>query len=198
MRVLITGGAGFVGSNLAFALQARHPGAELLIVDDLRCGTRANLGLGISCKQRSAPYRGELIQSNLADLDPAELLDDFKPGTVFHLASITDTRIDDDALMTRDNVEPFEKLLAACVARKAKLVWASSAATYGTDANGATAARRRFALEDAGAPANAYGREKWAMENLHRRALTRHPGACLLYTSPSPRDQRGSRMPSSA
>ena len=25
-----------------------------------------------------------------------------------------------------------------------------------------------------------------------------HPGPCLLYTSPSPRDQRGSRMPSSA
>ena len=30
------------------------------------------------------------------------------------------------------------------------------------------------------------------------RAVTAYISACLLYTSPSPRDQRGSRMPSSA
>ena len=52
---------------------------------------------------------------------------------------------------------------------------ASSAATYGTAANGATAARRPFALEDAGHPANVYGFSKWLMENLHRAAVEAAP-----------------------
>ena len=77
--------------------------------------------------------------------------------------------------MITDNVEPFEALLEVAIATGCRLVWASSAATYGTGANGATAARRPFELRDAGRPANVYGFSKWLMENVHRRALRDHP-----------------------
>ncbi|MEM7626814.1 MAG: NAD-dependent epimerase/dehydratase family protein [Planctomycetota bacterium] len=180
MRYLITGGAGFVGSNLTRALQERHPGAELLIVDDFRLGTFANLSVEGDHASGGWSYRGEVIAGALHELDLTSLIGDFKPNVVFHEASVTDTTVTDEAVMVRDNVEPFDELVELCVKQNITLVWASSAATYGTAANGATGARRPFALEDAGRPANVYGFSKWVMENIHRKALANHPAAHLV------------------
>ena len=177
MNLLITGGAGFVGSNLTRTLQEQHPDADLLIVDDFRVGTFANLsGEGPT----GWTYRGSVVAAPLHEIDLAQLLDDFEPEVVYHEASITDTTVTDEATMIRDNVEPFGELVSECVSRGIRLVWASSAATYGTTANGATAARRPFRLDDAGRPANVYGFSKWIMENIHRRAQAANPDAHLV------------------
>ncbi|MEM9883002.1 MAG: ADP-glyceromanno-heptose 6-epimerase [Planctomycetota bacterium] len=173
----MTGGAGFVGSNLVRTLQDRAPDADILVVDDFRLGTFANLSIE---GPAGWSFRGQLVAAALHELDLGSLLDGFRPDVVFHEASITDTTVTDEAVMIRDNVEPFDALLAWCVDRGVRLVWASSAATYGTSANGATEARRPFRLEDAGRPANVYGFSKWVMENLHRDTLTRHPDAHVV------------------
>ncbi|MEM9295154.1 MAG: NAD-dependent epimerase/dehydratase family protein [Planctomycetota bacterium] len=177
MNLLVTGGAGFVGARLTRALQERYPDAQLLVLDDFRTGTFANL-----CPDgpQGWSFRGQVVARPMREFDLDHLLESFEPDVVFHLASITDTRVDDESKMIADNVEPFETLLAYACESGARLVWASSAATYGQDANGARQARRPFELEDAGRPANVYGFSKWVMENMHRAAQQAHPDAGLV------------------
>lgn len=171
-RILITGGAGFVGSRLVKKLQETMPDADLLVVDDFRSGTFANLS---EEGKRGWSYRGRVIAYPLHEVDIDGLIEDFEPELVFHEASITDTTVKDEAAMIRDNVEPFEAMLAVCLEKQIPLVWVSSAATYGTQANGATREKRLFKLDDAGRPANVYGFSKWVMENAQRRLLPHFP-----------------------
>lgn len=177
-RVIVTGGAGFIGSNLVRRLQACHPTCHIVVIDDLRGGHFSNLIEPRPGDEES--FRGRFIARAVGDLDWAQLIDEVRPEAVFHLASITDTTVHDQALMMRDNVEAFEKILNACCQAGVKLVWASSAATYGTDANGATSERRPFKLADAGRPANVYGFSKWVMENLHQQAVADNPNLHLV------------------
>jgi UDP-glucose 4-epimerase len=84
MRVLITGGAGFIGSNLVDRLLG--DGAEVLVVDDLSNGDPRNLDQALAAGAR-------LTQLDVRD--GARLLDamvEFRPDTVFHLAAQIDVR----------------------------------------------------------------------------------------------------------
>jgi len=171
-RIIVTGGAGFIGANLVRRLQEEHPSARIVAIDDMRTGAFSNL---VDERFGGAPYRGGFIARSLSRIDLPALAERFEPDVIFHLASITDTTVDDEAAMIAENVEPFETLIDIARSRGCRLVWASSAATYGTTANGATAARRPFTLEDAGRPANVYGFSKWVMENLHREAVAAAP-----------------------
>jgi ADP-L-glycero-D-manno-heptose 6-epimerase len=142
--VLVTGGAGFIGSNLAIEVQRRWPWARLTIVDDFRSGTFKNL----------AGYRGDVAAVDAAHFRPHEKYD-----VVFHLASITDTTVVDQRLMVHDNVEGFRNILAIARKQKARVVYASSAATYGI-------ASMRMAEDAPAAPANAYAFSKSILDNI--------------------------------
>jgi ADP-L-glycero-D-manno-heptose 6-epimerase len=153
-RVLVTGGAGFIGSNLVRRIEMEWPQSEVTVVDDFRSGDFRNL----------RGFRGDLITADLSVMDFGAY---FKPrefDAIFHLASITDTRVTDQAHMCRDNIESFRNLLEFAQASKVPVTYASSAATYGLSegANAETDDRR---------PANVYGFSKAQLENLAERLL---------------------------
>ncbi len=150
---LITGGAGFIGSNLALELERRYPNIRVTIIDDFRSGEFSNL-IGL---------RGELVAQDLAGPD---LLSRFQPGefqVVFHLASITDTTVTDAQRMIWNNVEGFRRVAEFARASGTPLIYASSAAVYGVCRSG------RMQEDQSLRPANVYAFSKVLLENLARR-----------------------------
>src|SRR2546430_6696273 len=121
LNLVVPGGAGFIGSNLALALQEKFPHARLTVIDDFRSGDFKNL-LG---------YRGDLVAKNLALLDWRAQFGDEKFEAIFHLASITDTTNHDQREQVHDNVESFRRLLDFARPNRTRVIYASSAAIYG-------------------------------------------------------------------
>jgi ADP-L-glycero-D-manno-heptose 6-epimerase len=152
-NLLVTGGAGFIGSNLVLALQEKYPDARLTAIDDFRSGDFKNL----------QGYRGDLVAENLASLDWRAQFGDEIFDAIFHLASITDTTNHDQFAQVHDNVESFRRLLDFARPSKTRIIYASSAATYGL-ASGVNSEG------DDAAPANVYAFSKVIMDNLARRA----------------------------
>ncbi len=84
MRALVTGGAGFIGSNLVDALLAR--GDEVTILDDLSSGKRENL-------EGALGAGAGLIEGSVTDAAAiTEAFERARPETVFHLAAQIDVR----------------------------------------------------------------------------------------------------------
>ncbi len=160
---LVTGGAGFIGSNLTLALQEKFPEARLTVIDDFRSGDFKNL-LG---------YRGDFVAADLAQVDWREQFGEEKFDAIFHLASITDTTLHDQFPQVHDNVESFRRLLRFAQPTRTRVIYASSAATYGA----VTGMSRE---DDAAAPANIYAFSKVMMDNLARRAAGDDPDFKIL------------------
>src|SRR3954468_21488786 len=107
MRALVTGGAGFIGSNLVDALLDR--GDEVVVVDNLSTGREANLEQAL---QRGATLERADIRDGAATI---ELLGRGRPEVVFHLAAQIDVRksVEDPGFDARTNVEGTANLLEA-------------------------------------------------------------------------------------
>uniref|UniRef100_UPI003D0AC472 NAD-dependent epimerase/dehydratase family protein n=1 Tax=Candidatus Proelusimicrobium excrementi TaxID=3416222 RepID=UPI003D0AC472 len=145
-KYLITGGAGFIGSNLAFELQ--NQGHSVTIVDDFSSGHFKNL-IG---------FKGDIVAANVFEEMPEENYFD----AIFHEAAITDTNIHDQKLMMQMNVEAFKNVLYYAAANDIKrVVYASSAATYG---NGECPMN----VGQTPKPENIYGFSKAIMDNVAR------------------------------
>jgi ADP-L-glycero-D-manno-heptose 6-epimerase len=162
-NLLITGGAGFIGSNLTLALEEKFPEARLTVIDDFRSGDFKNL----------RGYRGDFVAQNLATLGWREQFGDQKFDAIFHLASITDTTLHDQFVQVHDNVESFRRLLNFARPSNTRIVYASSASTYGP----ATAA----SVESNGAAsANVYAFSKTIMDNVAMREAKENPAWIII------------------
>jgi ADP-L-glycero-D-manno-heptose 6-epimerase len=157
-NLIVTGGAGFVGSNLTLALQERFPDTRLTVIDDFRSGDFKNL----------TGYRGDFVAQDLATLDWHQQFGDEKFDAIFHLASITDTTNHDQFEQVHDNVESFRRILDFARSTKTRIIYASSAATYGSTS--------QASVESGGAaPANVYAFSKVIMDNIARHAAADTP-----------------------
>lgn len=144
-KYLVTGGAGFIGSNIAKTLEAQ--GHEVTVIDDFtKNGHFKNL-IG---------FKGDVIAADLFEYLPENAYYD----AIFHEAAITDTTVMDQKHMMEQNVEAFRNLLNYAAENEIpKVIYASSAATYG---NGAVPMKESQPTH----PENVYGFSKVIDDNL--------------------------------
>jgi ADP-L-glycero-D-manno-heptose 6-epimerase len=153
-RVVVTGAAGFIGANIVKGLNARGID-DIIVVDDLSQGDK---------------FR------NFADLKIADYvdMDDFYPNfeeghygkveAVFHEGACSDTMEQDGKYMMDNNYTLSCELFQACQRYGTRLLYASSAATYG----GSETFREEPAFEG---PLNVYGYSKLLFDQRMRREL---------------------------
>jgi ADP-L-glycero-D-manno-heptose 6-epimerase len=158
--ILITGGAGFIGSNLAFYFQENHPKARVVIVDKFRStATFSNGNLkSFGHFKNIIGFLGEVISgdiNNPSTID--ELTNSYRFDYIFHQAAISDTTAVEQDLMIKTNVNAYGTLLKMAKKHNATMIYASSAATYGDSDTFKVGFER---------PNNVYGFSKLAMDNL--------------------------------
>ncbi len=144
MKALVTGGAGFVGSNLAQALIER--GTDVVLLDNFSSGHFENL----------ADIKADVISEDIAGMDWERFP---KFDVIFHQQAITDTTVADQKWMLNQNTDAFRKLLTFAVKNQIPLVYASSAGVYG---NEPSPQREAGSLR----PLNIYGYSKLQMDRL--------------------------------
>jgi UDP-glucose 4-epimerase len=156
MRCLVTGGAGFIGSNLVDALLAR--GDEVTVVDDLSTGRMANLEPGLG-------NGAELVEMDIRDRDGlVGLASEKRPEATFHLAAQIDVRksLADPFFDASINVGGTANVLEAARASECGRVVSISTggAIYGEGEG------QKIPLPESApiAPMSAYGQSKFAAE----------------------------------
>lgn len=184
--IVVTGGAGFIGSNLVKALNARGEN-EIVLVDHLVNGRKMH---------------------NLADLDIADYFDknEFmqklespsflsRVRGVFHQGACSATTEWDGRFVMENNYDYSKRLLHWCIDRNAPFIYASSASVYGSGQNGFRVERQ---CEH---PINMYAYSKFQFDQYVRRLLpsTRIPIVGFRYFNVyGPREQHKGAMSSTA
>ena len=172
--ILITGGAGFIGSNLAFYFQANFPKSKVTVFDCFRNDetfTNGNLK-SFGHYKNLIGFRGEIISGNINNKDDLSLLDKYNFDFIFHHAAISDTRVYDQEIIMKTNVNSFYDLLEIAKKDESVMVYASSAATYGNLPSPQTVGQEN--------PENPYGYSKYIMDQIAIRYSLENPDLTIV------------------
>ncbi|WP_320034556.1 ADP-glyceromanno-heptose 6-epimerase [Halarcobacter sp.] len=164
-NILITGAAGFIGSNLCFYFQENYPEANIIALDCFRSGeTFSNGNLkSFGHFKNLIGFKGQIISGDINDSALLEHLENsYNFDYIFHQAAISDTTALEQDIMIKTNVNAYEELLKIAIKHKANMIYASSAATYG-DSD-----RFEIGYES---PNNVYGFSKVMMDNITYKYL---------------------------
>jgi ADP-L-glycero-D-manno-heptose 6-epimerase len=153
--IIVTGGAGFIGSNIVAALNGSGHD-DIIVVDDLSDGRKF---INIS-DLRIADYIDKDVF--LALLEAGKNID--RPEAIFHQGACSDTTEWDGRVMLRDNYDYSKRLLDYSLDRKIPFLYASSASLYGDG--------RVFREDPANErPLNLYAYSKFLFDQYVRRHL---------------------------
>ena len=172
--ILITGGAGFIGSNLAFYFQENFPNSKVIVFDCFRSDEifpNGNLKSFGHYKNLIA-FKGDLICGNINNQTDLALLSDYKFDYIFHQAAISDTRVYDQEIIMKTNVNSFYDLLEIAKKDESVMVYASSAATYGNLPSPQTVGQEN--------PENPYGYSKYIMDQIAIRYSLENPDLTIV------------------
>ena len=183
--IIVTGGAGFIGSNIVKGLNERGRD-DVIVVDDLKDGTKfLNL---VDCEILDYLDKDEFIRRVEADTLGGQV------EAIFHEGACSATTEWDGHYMMNNNYEYSKTLLHYCLDHKAAYLYASSASVYG---GGSVFSESR----DHESPLNVYGYSKFLFDQYVRRLL---PGAtCQIagfryFNVYGPREQHKGSMASVA
>ncbi len=184
MKVVVTGAAGMIGSNIVHGLNAVGID-DVIAVDDLSDGPKYRnlLGAQISDYFDRSDFYGRFARGEFGKVD-----------VVLHQGACSDTMEHNGRYMLDTNYRCSKDLLDACEAQGTRLLYASSAATYG----GSASFREEPAFEQ---PLNVYGYSKLLFDNVVRRMLPSaktQVAGFRYFNVYGPREQHKGRMASVA
>lgn len=184
MKVVVTGAAGFIGSNLVHGLNAIGID-DVIAVDDLTDGPKYRnlLGAQVSDYFDKDEFYGRFTRGEFGHVD-----------AVLHEGACSDTMEHDGRFMLANNYRCSKDLMDACLRQGTRLLYASSAATYGAS----DTFREEPAFER---PLNVYGYSKLLFDNIVRRVLphaTTQIAGFRYFNVYGPREQHKARMASVA
>ena len=172
--ILITGGAGFIGSNLVFYFQQNYPDSILVVFDCFRSElTFSNGNLqSFGHYKNLIDFKGDVICGNINNKNDLLLLKKYNFDYIFHQAAISDTRVYDQEIVIQTNVNSFYDILNIAKNNEATLVYASSAATYGSLSSPQTVGQE--------SPENPYGFSKHMMDQIAYRFGNENPNMTIV------------------
>jgi len=154
--IIVTGGAGFIGSNLVKALNDKGL-SDVLVVDDLTDGTKfRNL---LDCQVIDYLDIDEFLQMVKQEKYFTE-----KVEAIFHQGACSTTTEWDGRYMMENNYTYSKELLHYCLNLKIPFIYASSAAVYGTGENFRE-------VKENESPVNVYGYSKYLFDEYVRRTV---------------------------
>jgi len=183
--IIVTGGAGFIGSNLVWGLN-KIGRDDILVVDNLTDGAKfKNL---VDCKILDYQDKEDFL-TRIKN----ETLGSEKIEAVFHQGACSDTTEWNGAYMMRNNYEYSKNLFHYCLREHIPFIYASSAAIYGNSKN--------FSEQpDNEKPINVYGYAKLLFDQYVRRFLPNLKSQVVglrYFNVYGPREQHKSKMTAS-
>ena len=171
--ILVTGGAGFIGSNIVFHFQKKFPNSKIVVFDCFRNEEILSNGnpKSFGHYKNLNGFHGDVICGNLNNLADIDKLNDYSFDYIFHQAAISDTRAYDQELVIRTNVNSFYSILKLAKINKSVLIYASSAATYGS-------AKSPQSLGNEN-PDNPYGYSKFTMDKIAQNFAKNNEGIII-------------------